>query len=337
MQCRVLILIERMSSRSASEDHKKQVLKSGVLELLSLTQSLGIKPIAVILSNNEEQIEDVGQMLSSYGVKEMVCYTDPRLKHYNPEVFSKIGQKLIEEASPHLVLASANALTKDLLPRISAQLDASFVNDCTQLHRDGLQFHVSKPLYAGKCLAQVHLPEDRLKMIVMRPNQIPIAQPQFPLDQIKRVQCPCLDIPSHTTVKEVIQSGPSRPDLTEATIVVSGGRGLQKAENFQLLEDLANAIGATVGASRAVVDAGWVPHSLQVGQTGKTVAPRLYIAAGISGAVQHLAGMSSSRVIVAINNNPQAPIFKKATYGIQGDALEILPELTKVFQKALSA
>ena len=177
----------------------------------------------------------------------------------------------------------------------------------TEISIKDQEVHVRKPLYAGKCSAKVILKEGQVKIVVMRSNQFPIPQPDSQLDQAATTQMAPLDIQTQYAVKDIIKSSLERPDLTEAQIIVSGGRGLQKPDNFQLLEDLADAIGtAAVGASRAVVDDGWVDHSMQVGQTGKTVAPHLYIAVGISGAIQHLAGMSSSRVIVAINKKSRS-------------------------------
>ena len=189
-------------------------------------------------------------------------------------------------------------------------------------------------MYAGKCTAGVEFKSSDTKMVLMRPNQLPVGAPEGKKStQVKDVAAPAVDL--KTLVKQVVKGASAKLDLSEANIIVSGGRGMKEPANFKMLEELADVLGATVGASRAVVDAGWVPHGMQVGQTGKTVAPTLYIAAGISGAIQHLAGMSGSKVIVAINKDPNAPIFQKATYGIVGDALEIVPLLTAEFKKLI--
>nr|HRO66063.1 electron transfer flavoprotein subunit alpha/FixB family protein [Pseudobdellovibrionaceae bacterium] len=172
-----------------------------------------------------------------------------------------------------------------------------------------------------------------VQIVLMRPNQLPVGAPKGGTAAVTEHAAPAANL--KTLIKEIVKGAGEKLDLSEANIVVSGGRGLKEAGNFKLLEDLANVLGATVGASRAVVDAGWVSHSMQVGQTGKTVAPSLYIAVGISGAIQHLAGMSGSKVIVAINNDPNAPIFQKATYGIVGDFADVVPKLTEEFRKAL--
>jgi electron transfer flavoprotein alpha subunit len=173
-----------------------------------------------------------------------------------------------------------------------------------------------------------------VKIVLMRPNQLPVGQAEAAATaQVKDFSAP--QGSGKIKMKELVKGASSKADLTEANVIVSGGRGMQNAESFKILDQLADTVGATVGASRAVADAGWVPHSMQVGQTGKTVAPSLYMAFGISGAIQHLAGMSGSKVIVAVNKDPDAPIFQKATYGIVGDLFEVVPKLSEEFKKAL--
>jgi electron transfer flavoprotein alpha subunit len=171
------------------------------------------------------------------------------------------------------------------------------------------------------------------KIILMRANQLPVGEPASGQAEIKKLTLSPADL--KTRIKEIVKGASEKLDLTEANIIVAGGRGMKGPEHFKLLEELAAVLGATVGASRAVVDAGWVPHGMQVGQTGKTVAPTLYIACGISGAIQHLAGMSGSKVIVAINTDADAPIFQKATYGIVGDVFDVVPALTAEFKTLL--
>ena len=210
------------------------------------------------------------------------------------------------------------------------------VNDGVELKIQDGQVIVSKPLFAGKCFAQASFTNSSTQIVMMRANQLPVG----PADNSKKAEVTELSFSKpdlKTLVKEIVKGASEKLDLTEANIIVSGGRGLKEAGNFKLIQDLAAVLGATVGASRAVVDDGWVPHGMQVGQTGKTVAPTLYIAVGISGAIQHLAGMSGSKVIVAINSDPNAPIFQKATYGIVGDLFQVVPALTEEFKKVLKA
>ena len=240
----------------------------------------------------------------------------------------------IKQTGATLVLASASSSAKDLFPRVAAKIGAGIVSDGTEITLLNEDVLVKKPLYSGKCFATASFENTTVKIVLMRANQLPVAA----ADTTKTASMTEVSFskPSlKTLVKEIIKGSVEKLDLTEANIVISGGRGLKAAENFKMLDDLAAVLGATVGASRAVVDAGWVGHSMQVGQTGKTVAPTLYIAVGISGAIQHLAGMSGSKVIVAINSDPSAPIFQKATYGIVGDAFEIVPKLTEEFKKLL--
>ncbi len=309
----------------------KGKLKSSSLELLTAATKTGLEISTVSLG--DQNLDITG--LKDFGVLKHFEFKDDKLKTYNPEIFAKALTSLIQEIKAEIILGSSSSTTKDLFPTVAAQICASFVSDGTQLIWEQNRFAVKKPMYAGKCFCKVEFSKDRPQMILMRPNQMPVVKSTPVATELISKSLPVSDF--KTKVLEIVKGTSEKLDLTEANIIVSGGRGLQKADNFKLLEDLASTLGATVGASRAVTDAGWVSHSMQVGQTGKTVAPSLYIAVGISGAVQHLAGMSDSKVIVAINKDPEAPIFKKATYGIVGDALEILPLLNAEFKKLLNS
>ncbi|MCB0391721.1 MAG: electron transfer flavoprotein subunit alpha/FixB family protein [Bdellovibrionales bacterium] len=306
-------------------------VKKGSLELLSAARGAGKNIVAIGLGPAAKETTDE---LAHYGAKNVMLCSDEKLSNYNPQLYLAAMLEALKDLDFEVLLASSSVLARDLFPRLAAKLEAAVTSDCTELDlNSGLQ--VRRPMYAGKCTAQVDFKDSAKKIILMRPNQLPVGSvDNSATAEVSEFALPAVDL--KTIVKEVVKGASEKIDLTEANIIVSGGRGLKEAANFKMLEDLADTLGATVGASRAVCDAGWVPHSMQVGQTGKTVAPTLYIAVGISGAIQHLAGMNGSKVIVAINNDPEAPIFQKATYGIVGDAFEVVPKLTEEFKKLLN-
>lgn len=281
----------------------------------------------------------------------------PAFAYYNPEGLAFGVKPAIKEVSPHLVISSATLKTKDFFPYLAADLNAAFVNEVTAVSKERETWVLKKPLNAGKALGTFKV-KSPLVLALTSPNQLQgkwslldkedksVDQPpnqgkrsllDASLESSKEITEIPLSLPStrlkHLSFKETVRQ--SR-DLTEAEIIVSGGRGMGNGENFKILEELAEVLGAEVGASRAVTDAGWQPHSRQVGQTGKTVSPKLYIACGISGAIQHFAGMQSSRVIVAINKDNSAPIFKKCAYGLVGDLFVLVPKITKALKKVLS-
>lgn len=254
-------------------------------------------------------------------------------RHYSAEACTTVLAKLIKEQGSAVAIFPGTALGKDLAPRVAARLGVAYASECTALEVEGDHLVATRPEYAGKVFARVRFP-DSPAVLSIRPNVF------TPRENPHEGAVDTLDISMNTAdlgavVREIRAAAGETMDVSEAPIVVSGGRGLREPENFRLLEELAEAFGgkAAVGASRAVVDAGWRPHAEQVGQTGKTVSPTLYFAIGISGAVQHLAGMRTSRIIVAINKDPEAPIFKVADYGLVGDLFEIVPRLTEEIRK----
>jgi electron transfer flavoprotein alpha subunit len=286
----------------------------------SLAQEKNNEHIAVLIGNKDP---DLVQNLSKYGVKKVIAYYSDKLSFYNSEAYSKILADAVKEHDAKLVLLGATAMGKDLAPRIAARLDAALATDCISLEWKNDDLEIIRPMYAGKVRATVKL-NSEIKIVTVRPNIYLVEEnPTTPGISEKNVD----PGDSKAIVQEILAGAKDKLDVTEADIIVSGGRGLKGPENFHLIEKLAKKLGAAQGASRAVVDAGWRPYDEQVGQTGKTVSPSLYIAVGISGAIQHLAGMSSSKYIVAINKDPEAPIFKIADYGIVGDAFEVIPKL----------
>ena len=268
-------------------------------------------------------IEGLAQELAQYGVAKVFAVEHPSLEHYTADAHAQALSQLAKDKDCGAVLATASAIGKDLMPRVAVRLDAGLASDITGINADG---SFQRPMYAGNAIATVAL-EGEHKVVTVRVTAFDAAAKEG-TGTVEKVS-PTIDAGA-LKMKFVSfnETKSDRPVLTEAKIVVSGGRGLKNGENFTIvLEPLVDALGAAMGASRAAVDAGFVPNDLQVGQTGKVVAPELYIAVGISGAIQHLAGMKDSKVIVAINKDEEAPIFQVADYGLVADLFQAVPEL----------
>jgi electron transfer flavoprotein alpha subunit len=306
-------------------------IKRSAQELLTAAKKSGHLVAALI---GGSQAPGFTNEVAQYGATEVHMFKDASFDQYNPELFTEMIAQAVSAIQPTVILASSSSLGRDLFPRVAARFNTGVLGDCTELQIQGETVTVQRPIYSGKVFAKMGFDGSPVQIVLMRANQLPIDPPHAGATaQVTEHSLAKTDL--KTLIKEIVKGTSEKLDLTEANIIVSGGRGLKEAGNFKMLHDLADVLGATVGASRAVVDAGWVGHGMQVGQTGKTVAPSLYIAVGISGAIQHLAGMSGAKVIVAINNDGNAPIFQKATYGLVGDAFEIVPKLTEEFKKAL--
>ena len=293
------------------------------------------QPLAAVVVGS--QIGEEAKKLIPYGPDTLYVADDPALADYTPEAYTAVLADLIKKQEPDIVLLGSSAQGKELAAKLAARLETGMAQDCVAFRMENGLLIAKRPLYAGKVYADVVCETARPQMAAARPNVLAVAEPD-PGRQAEIVAVPVELKPDdlRTTLVELLPDASGKVDLTEATFIVSGGRGMKTAENFQVLEELAGVIGASVGASRSAVDAGWRSHTDQVGQTGKVVCPNLYIACGISGAIQHLAGMGSSKVIVAINKDPDAPIFQKADYGIVGDLFEIVPVLKEEFKKILS-
>jgi electron transfer flavoprotein alpha subunit len=290
----------------------------------AVADELGGEVVGVVIGYN---VEHIAPRLGGFGASRVLVDHDPRLQFYSGTAYASILAELVMKEQPTVILAAATAMGKDLMPRLAVKIDAGSAVDCIGLRVEGREIVATRPVYAGKAFIEVKV-NSAVEIFTLRPNVFAAGLASSDRAVVEKVIVQLQDEDFSSRVKE-LHMGVGRPDVTEAEIIVSGGRGLKGPENFHLVEELADALDAAVGASRAVVDAGWRPHDEQVGQTGKTVSPTLYIACGISGAIQHLAGMSSSRCIVAINKDKDAPIFQVADYGIVGDVLEVLPALTR--------
>lgn len=286
---------------------------------------------ALLIGNS---INDTAKELGKYGAGSVIAVNNDKLTHYSTTAYTKVVGEIVKKEGAEIVFFPATALGKDLAPCVAARVDGAVAADCTELKIEGGDIIATRPVYAGKALIDVKI-DAPVKIFTLRPNVFPAGEPSGDEATIEEASVDISDDDLKAKVTEMTETSKGKLDVTEADIIVSGGRGLKSPDNFHLIEELADVLDAAIGASRAVVDAGWRPHDEQVGQTGKTVSPALYVAVGISGAVQHLAGMSSSKYIVAINKDKDAPIFQIADYGVVGDALEIVPVLKNELKKTL--
>jgi len=270
-----------------------------------------------------DNVSGLAEELKKFGPDEIAVVNSDKLADYTTESYAGVLTDYVKQENPSLVLLGHSAIGKDLAPRVTARLGAGLVSDCIEINYDGGDFSFIHPIYAGKAVATYKV-NSAVKIATLRPNIFAMEEAEGAANVVDFAPEVAA---SRTTVKEVIQQAGDRPELTEADIICSGGRGLGNPEGFDLIEQLADALGAAVGSSRAAVDAGWRDHQAQVGQTGKVVSPNLYIACGISGAIQHLAGMGSSKCIVGINKDPEANILTVADFGIEGDLYKVVPAL----------
>ncbi len=298
-----------------------------VSEARRIADKLGSKVCAVVIGHNVNNREK----LAEHGADDIVSVNSPIFARYS-DGYAKAFFEVAQKRKPAAIILPASSMGRDIAPRIAALLDVPVASDCIDVHVDGGKIIVKRPIFAGKALLTVSFLEVPA-IITLKPNVFSVSH--YPKHAKSEEFVSSVTIESiKSRVTESISVHGGKKDLTEADIIVSGGRGLGGPEKYAILEELAGVLGGVVGASRAAVDAGWRPHSDQVGQTGKIVAPKLYIACGISGAIQHQVGMKNSKCIVAINKDPEAPIFKITDYGLVGDLFEIVPALTEEIKKA---
>ena len=304
--------------------------KSSLIALQAGKDAAAKRDGAVLAAVLGEDTSAAAREIAGYGAAKVLAVNDAALTHYLADAYAAALEQVVKAHDASLLLATSTAVGKDLLPRVAARLGVGMASDVVAFNKDG---SLQRPMYAGNTLATVTLADD-VQVVSVRGTAFDAAEPgdTAPVEQVS------VTLDADATKMRFVSFNATksdRPNLTDASIVVSGGRGLKSGENFTTyIEPLVDELGAAMGASRAAVDAGFVPNDLQVGQTGKVVAPDLYIAVGISGAIQHLAGMKDSKVIVAVNKDPDAPIFNVADYGLVADLFKAVPELTEAVKKA---
>jgi electron transfer flavoprotein alpha subunit len=313
-------------------ENRDGIIKKASMEALStanlLAQTAKGKVSALIIGKNSDGLVAA---VKEYGPDTIYTIDSAEADIYNPEIYKNIVLKAVESAKPKLVLAAHTSMASDFLPLSAASLGAGMLTDCIEVKIDGGNFKAKKPIYAGKVIAEFEFSSD-ICFLTIRPNVFKAEKkPKESKIEILAISIDKSKIKA--TLRGTVKSEAEQLDVSEADVIVSGGRGVKGPEGFQPLHDLAKLLNGAVGASRAAVDSGWIGHPHQVGQTGKTVLPNLYIACGISGKIQHLAGMSSSKHIIAINKDPEAPIFSLCDLGIIGDLFKVIPAAVEEIKK----
>lgn len=306
-----------------------------VLELLGegkkLADEAGSKLCAVLMGENVKEMSDT---LIAHGADKVYTADSPLLKNYTTDGYTSMMTEMIESYKPEIVLYGATHIGRAFAPRVAARVNTGLTADCTKLEIDpeDKKLKQTRPAFGGNLMATIICPDSRPQMSTVRPGVMEKAE----MDSARKGEVISVDVKLaesdiRTKILEIVKSKKELVSLTDAEVIVSGGKGLGDPSGFELLKDLANSMGGVVGASRAAVDAGWIDHSNQVGQTGTTVKPKIYVACGISGAIQHVAGMHEADTIIAINKNPSAPIFELSDYGIVGDLYEVVPMMIDAF------
>ena len=310
----------------AFAEQRDNKLKKSAFEVVhtarTIADQIGGEVIALVIG---DQVQVIAGELGGYGATKILAVQQPKIGKYSSTAYAKVIAEIAKKEQADIILLPATAMGRDSAPRVAVKLDAGIASDCIAFKVDSGNIIATRPVYAGKALTEIKI-NSAVKVFTLRPNVFPAGTSTSMAAKVEVTDIPLAESDFASLVIETTQAS-GKIDVAEADIIVSGGRGMKGPENFKMIEDLAGVLGGAVGASRAVVDAGWRPHNEQVGQTGKTVSPSLYIAVAISGSIQHLAGMSSSKYIVAINKDKDAPIFQIADYGIVADAFDIVPAI----------
>jgi electron transfer flavoprotein alpha subunit len=317
MSAKILIVAEQKGGKVSNVSY----------ELISVAKKIGGEIMTACLA---ESADGIAGELAAHGGGKVLAVSNPALKYFDDEVYGRVITSLIKKYQPQLVIGPATIYGKALFGRLAAMNDGAMVSDVTALKAEGESFAATRPTYGGNIIADIAGAAGRPMFATVRPKIFDESKDGDGEVAAETAEASLFE--SKTNVKEVVVESGQSVNLAEADIIVSAGRGVRGPENIELIQKLANALGAALGASRAIVDAGWIAYSHQVGQTGKTVNPKLYFAIGISGAIQHLVGMQTSKTIVAVNRDKDAPIFNIASYGIVGDLFEIVPALTAKFE-----
>ncbi len=316
-------------------DIQNGTLRSVNAEVFTAAAALGSEtssPVSALMIGGENTAS-LAESAGHYGIGNVKVIEDARLAQFSPDAYAKVIAEAIKESNATLVLMGATFTGKDVMSRVAQILNVGLAQDCIGMRSEGGNLLFKRPMYAGKVHAEVRVTTTPA-LATIRPKSYKPVESQVDVS----VESLAVDVPAPKVVVTAYEgSSNGKMDVTEADIIVSGGRGMQSADNWNIIEDLAGLLGAATGCSRPVSDDGWRPHEEHIGQTGKTVSPDLYIACGISGAIQHVAGVSSSKYIVAINKDPEAPIFKVADYSIVGDVFEVLPAMTAAVGKLKAA